>query len=172
MKTDKTQTLQPKIKESELKKRTEEVFGEELAQNALERIRWVFPVAAYNFITERAFVTSRNVLLPGKFCNPHPLFDIGGVAATGSNGKRVFRLSEFACFDSWQGAQTIAFDHPINVVVTPLSSEPLFVTAGHSLLADSKDVEITVFAWDGHGNAAPNIGFDWRCRVPYSEIIF
>lgn len=171
MKAAKTETLQPRIKESELKKRTEEVFGEELARDALERIKWSFPIAAYNYITDSAYVTSRNVLLPGKFCNPHPLFDIDGVAASGSDGKRVFRLSEFVCFPSWQEVQAITFDHPINVVATPLSSEPFFVTVRHALLPDSKDVEITVFAWDANGKAAPNIAFDWRCRVPYWEII-
>jgi hypothetical protein len=171
MKTDKTQTSQLGIKESELKKRTEELFGKELARDALERIKWAFPIAAYNYVTDSAYVTSRNVLLPGKFCNPHPLFDIGGVAATGNDGKRVFRLGEFACFPSWQEVQAITFDHPINVVATPLSSEPFFVTVRHALLPDSKDVEITVFAWDANGKTAANVAFDWRCRVPYSEII-
>ena len=51
MKTDKTQTAQSGIKEGELKKRTEELFGKELARDALERIKWSFPVAVYNKIT-------------------------------------------------------------------------------------------------------------------------
>lgn len=169
MKTDKTQTLQPRIKESDLKKRTEELFGKELARDALERIKSSFLVAEYNKITDAAYVTSwQGTLLGFKFCNPHPLFEIGGVAATGSDGKRVFRLGEFACL-TWQGIG--AFEHPINVVATPLSSEPFFVTVRHALLPDSTDVEITVFAWDANGKVAPNVAFDWRCRVPYLDII-
>lgn len=171
MKPDKTENLRHTIKQSELKKRTEEVFGKELAQDALERVRWSFPIAAYNYITDNAYVTSTNVLFPAKFCNRSPLFDIGGVAATGSDGKRVFRLSEFACFATWGGVQAITFDHLVNVVATPLSSEPFFVTIRHALLPDFKDVEVTVFAWDGNGKPAPNVAFDWRCRLPYREII-
>lgn len=158
-------------KESDLKKRTEELFGKELAKDILDRIRWSFPIAAYNQITVDAKVTSTNLLFPGKFCSAAFLFDIGGVAATRSDGKRVFRLSEFACFPTWQGVQSITFDHPINVVATPLSSEPSFITLRHALLPDKTDVEVTVFSWDANGKAVPDIAFDWRCRVPYLELI-
>ena len=65
----------------------------------------------------------------------------------------------------------MTFDYPINVVATPLSSEPFFVTLMHVLLPDSKDVEITVSAWDANGKAAAGVAFDWRCRVPYSDPI-
>jgi hypothetical protein len=172
MKTDKTQTSQSGIKEGELKKRTEELFGKELARDVLERIKWSFPVAAYNKITGEAYVTTSSGVFPFlKVCSPRALFDIGGIAATGNDGKRVFRLSEFACFATWQGEQITTFDYPINVVATPLSSEPCFVTLMHVLLPDSKDVEITVFAWDGDGKPAAGVAFDWRCRVPYSDVI-
>ena len=159
-------------KEADLKKKVEGVFGKELAPEVLERIRWSYPVATYDFTpADNAYVTTVNVILPGKSCNKRALFDISGVAATGSDGKRVFRLSEFACFPHWQGQQAITFDHPVNVVATPVSSEPYFVTLKHVLLPDSRDVEITVFAWDSNGDAAPNIAFNWRCRVPYWELI-
>lgn len=173
MKTDKTQTSQSGIKEGELKKRTEELFGKELARDALKLVKSSFSVAAYNKITDEAYVTSKRVVFPFvKVCTPHPLFDIGGVAATGSDGKRVFRLSEFACFGTLAGGvPAITFDHPINVVATPLSSEPFFVTVMHVLLPDSTDVEITVFAWDANGKAAAHVAFDWRCRVPHWDTI-
>jgi hypothetical protein len=158
-------------KEADLKKRAEGVLGKELAADMLERIKWTIRISSYNFITDKSYVTSTNLILPGKWCNFNPLFDIGGVAATGSDGKRVFRLREFSCIDQ------INFDNPINVVATPLSSEPFFLTVKHALVGPdpstplTNDVEITVFAWDANGNAAPNIAFDWRCRVPYWELI-
>lgn len=158
-------------KEADLKKKAEEVFGKELAADILERIRWTIRISSYNFITDKAYVASTNIILPGKWCNYNPVFDIGGYAATGSDGKRVFRLREFSCIEQ------ITFDYPVNVVATPLSSQPFFLTLKHALvpfklgLLDLNDVEITVFAWDAKGNAAPNIAFDWRCRVPYWELI-
>jgi hypothetical protein len=158
-------------KEAELLKQAEAIFGKELAADFLERVKWILPIASYDFITDKAYVTSTNLLLPGKWCNPHPLFDIGGVSATGSNGKRVLRLRDFSCISQ------IVFEHPANVVATPRSSEPFFLTLNHALVASDpnnpnlNDVEITVFSWNADGKAAPNIAFDWRCRVPYWELI-
>ncbi len=158
-------------KEADLKKKAEGVFGKELAPEMLERIRWTIRISSYNYITDKAYVASTNILLPGKWCNYNPVFDIGGVAATGSDGKRVFRLREFSCIEQ------ITFDHPVNVIATPLSSEPYFLTLKHALVVPDpsnpnlNDVEITVYAWDADGKAAPSIAFDWRCRVPYWELI-
>ena len=152
-------------KESDLKTKIEGVFGKELARDVLDRFR-MWPIASYNYTTEETFQTSLSSIpiLP-KSCRALNLFDVSGVAATGDDGKRVFRLSEFACL----GERVIYFDHPINVVATPLSSAPFFLTVRHALLPDLKDVEISVFAWSSDGVAAPNIGFDWRCRVPYGS---
>jgi hypothetical protein len=158
-------------KETDLMKKAEEVFGRELAAEALDRIRLTIRISSYNYITDNVYVASTNIILPGKWCNYNPVFEIGGVAATRSDGKRVFRLREFSCIGQ------ITFDHPVNVVATPLSSQPFFLTVIHALVlpdpnnSNLNDVEITVFAWDANGNAAPNIAFDWRCRVPYWELI-
>jgi hypothetical protein len=99
--------------------------------------------------------------------------DISGLATTDSNGKRVFLLSEFLCFSS---PTSIHFQQPINVVATPQSTAPCFLTVTHSLvntgpLNAATDVEITVFTWDANGAAAPNVTFDWRCRVDIPNII-
>lgn len=153
-------------KENDLKKKIEGLFGKDLSPDVLERIRWSYPIASYNFVTEKAYISSINLILPFPLrCNPYHLFDVSGVAATGTDGKRVFRLREYACLGQ------VSFENPINVVATPLSSDPCFVTVKHALLPDWKDVEISVFSWDAKGAAAPNIAFDWRCRVPYFEII-
>jgi hypothetical protein len=158
-------------KETDIKKKAEEVFGKDLAADMLERIRWTVQIASYNTLTDNTFVTSMFLVFPSKWCNPVPLFDIGGIAATGGNGQRVFRLREFSCVEH------ITFVDPINVVATPLSSLPFFLTVKHALVVPDpdypgvNDVEITVFVWDANGKAAPNIAFDWRCRVPYNTWI-
>lgn len=160
-------------KETDIKKKAEEVFGKDLAADMLERIRWTVQIASYNYITDKSHVTSMHLLFPfpSKWCRPLPVIDIGGIAATEGNGQRVFRLREFSC------AEHIIFDHPINVVATPLSSQPFFLTVKHALVVPDpnnpnlNDVEITVFVWDANGKPAPNIAFDWRCRVPYFERI-
>jgi hypothetical protein len=54
---------------------------------------------------------------------------------------------------------------PINVVATPHSSTPCFITSQYSFINDQADVEITLSTWDPNGAAAPDIAFDWRCRV-------
>jgi hypothetical protein len=58
---------------------------------------------------------------------------------------------------------------PVNVVATPNSSDPFFLTIQHSLIGLA-DVEIKVWTWDANGAAAPGVPFDWRCRVPYHPL--
>jgi hypothetical protein len=57
------------------------------------------------------------------------------------------------------------------VLATPFSTKPVFVTVIHSLINNGTDVEIRVFSWDANGNAAPNISFNWRCRLELPIII-
>jgi hypothetical protein len=45
------------------------------------------------------------------------------------------------------------------------------VTTTHALVDNGNDVQITVFAWNAGGAAAPNVSFDWRCRVVSNQII-
>jgi hypothetical protein len=47
-----------------------------------------------------------------------------------------------------------------------------FLTLVHSLVDNGADVEIKVSTWDANGVAAPNVSFDWRCRVPLLDLIF
>ena len=84
----------------------------------------------------------------------------------------MFLLSEFVCF-----AQVNILAEPINVVATPRASTPSFLTMTHQLVkADGAtnyqdDVSISVFTWDANGAAAPNVVFDWRCRVVSVPVI-
>ena len=56
---------------------------------------------------------------------------------------------------------------PINVVATARGGVPASLTVDYTPAAG--DFEITVFAWDSQGNPAPNVTFDWRCRVSFIE---
>jgi len=64
------------------------------------------------------------------------------------------------------------FEQPINIVATPRIVKPVFVTVDYSLVMAPGtpigiDVEIRVFTWDHTGASAPEIPFDWRCRVGF-----
>jgi hypothetical protein len=81
------------------------------------------------------------------------------------NGKVVFLLSDFIC-------STInSFAEPVNVIVTPNATTPCYATTAHVLVPNPSvpgafgDLQITVFRWKPNGTAAPNVSFDWRCRL-------
>lgn len=165
---------------SDIKKALEEILGYELPEEAIQRIDLFLRVASYTQSNRpgEGFVTKRGIIVPPfKSCDPLELLDVSGVERTGSDGKRVFRLSDFICFTP-PGDEALyeSFLHPINVVATPLSSEPYFLTILHSLVKNAKghavDVEIHVSMWDANGATAPNISFDWRCRVGFPTILF
>jgi len=109
--------------------------------------------------TDGASITWRNLTFD-EFTHGSPttLLDVSARSYTGSDGKTVFRLREFVNFTE------IFATEPVHVVATPLGNVPSFLTVDHRI--QSGDVEITVFSWDSSGNAAPNVAFNWRCRVP------
>src|SRR5207245_5299438 len=109
-------------------------------------------------------VTWRNILI-GIFpqqCVLTETLDVCGQNVTGSDGTVVFRLSFFVCLDPGD-----VLGAPVNVVATPNSVEPFFLSVQHSLVDNAADVEITVSMWDPSGAPAPGAFFDWRCRVAY-----
>ena len=84
---------------------------------------------------------------------------------TTDSWKVTLLLSEFICL-----SETLV--EPVNIVATPSSADrPSFVTVQHELVNDSNDVEMTFWTWNPDGTAAPETSFDWRCRVPYWQII-
>ena len=113
---------------------------------------------------------SRSFISPGKSCSqasalPANLFDVSSRSSTGADGKAVFLLSDFIC-------STInSFAEPVNVVVTPNTTTPCYATMTHVLVPNPnvpgafKDLQITVFTFKPNGTAAPNVSFDWRCRL-------
>jgi hypothetical protein len=117
-------------------------------------------------------VTSRRLIFPEQPC-PGPLtfLDASGRISTGADGTRGFRLSNFLC-------DINSFSEPVFLVATPKTTSACHVTLTHELIRDPtdpnsfSDVEITAFTWKPDGTPAPNIAFDWRCRVVSNPITF
>jgi hypothetical protein len=116
----------------------------------------------------RLRVTSRETDTVGdasKTCDEARFNEVTGRARTGGDGTIQFLLSDFYC-PGPHDTQPL-FRHPLNVVATPRSSTPLYLTCTARFIDDRRDVQLTVRAWDQSGQPAPNISFDWRCLVPY-----
>jgi hypothetical protein len=163
--------LDPKLSADfdELKKNIEKISGRELEATPEHLIRWIYPVATYAF--EDGHVTSYRIFFPGKSCAAARLLDVAGSSTTGGDGTRTFRLSDYI----WSDRNSFAA--PVNVVVTPNASQPVYATRTHALVAnpnapgDFNDLEIKVSTWSSGGAAAPGVAFDWRCRIVALPII-
>ena len=94
-----------------------------------------------------------------KRCFLRKTLDVSGLEVTGPNGQKVIELTLFICPVDGK------FSFPINVVATPISQDPVYVTVQQQIIKNGGDVQITVFAWDASGAPAPKIPFNWRCRV-------
>ncbi len=104
-----------------------------------------------------SFISYRNLVIDDvTHTSTAALLDITGVSSTDAGGNAVFRVTTFA------GSEIDAVE-PVNVVATPLGGAPVFLTLEHAIV--SGDVEITVHSWSPQGSPAPNIIFDWRCRL-------
>jgi hypothetical protein len=154
------------IKAGDIKKQLEEIVGHRIDASAEQLKHLWFPVGSYDYsaLDEQAHSTWQSIFLPGKNCNEATLLDVSGVSYTLADGKRSFLISDVVCFDPvfpW------ALAEPVNVIATPRTEKPFFLTRTHALVASqsNNDLQITVFAWDANGNAAPNVVFDWRCRA-------
>ena len=154
----------------ELKEKLEAVVGEEVSEEAIGRLGLhVLRNAVGAFVKTPygpdGFTTWQSLIFPRpKSCEPAPILDVTGWGSTGPDGRRTFRLSYFACLPG-------SLAPPINVVATPGGSAPSFLTTQYSLVDNATDLEITISAWDPGGAPAPDISFDWRCRVVYWELI-
>jgi hypothetical protein len=143
----------------------EEVEGQTARLTAAERLTLVRPVASSTISDGTTTLRSLIVGFPN-LCVPSKLLDVTGIASSGADGKGRFRLTSFLC-----PAGNFRFGFPINVVATPLSTTPCFLTLVHTLVNNGADVEIEVSTWDAAGAPAPNVSFDWRCRVELVNVI-
>jgi hypothetical protein len=150
-----------------IKKQLEALTGHKIDFSAEQLVKVLrYPIGAYDYTDGSA--AWRWILWPeGKTCSDATLLDASGVSFTGADGTSVFLLSDFVCFSQY--GRSLA--EPINVVATAQSTGPFFVTATHALINNGTDVQITVFAWDAKGAAAPSVTVDWRCRVVSNPII-
>jgi hypothetical protein len=142
-----------KTKEAEVKKHIEA-----LAALGVDMTAGFWPEGAYDYAEGKT--TWRSIFLPRKNCQAATLLDVTGFASTGADGKRVLLLSTFVCLSQFH-----ALAEPINIVATSRSQHPYFLTSSYALNAKGSDVQITIFAWAANGDAAPDVWFDWRCRV-------
>jgi hypothetical protein len=158
----------------DIKKQLEALTGHDLPVPADHLIKGlVYPASTYSYSAsiERDSTCWRGFAFPLKNCVRATLLDVSGAGLTDTNGQSVFLLSDFVCFATPLYFVSQLAD-PINVVATPRTTSPLFLTETHSLFNNNSDVQITVFTWDANGKPAPSVAFDWRCRVVAATIIF
>jgi hypothetical protein len=129
-------------------------LGYELDADAVQFINLIQSVASSTRSEDSTTQKNLTVAKPNQ-CYLARFLDVGGFATTGSDGKSLFRLTNFLCPTDER------FFQPINVFATPLSSSPCFLTVVHSLLNNGVDVEIQVSTWDANGAAAPNVPLNW-----------
>ena len=148
----------------ELKRKLEEALGHEVALDVVQKFNFWAPVSTWLITGPDTHVQWQNLVVGifSPYCVQQNTLDVASGGTTGDDGKSVFRLRAFVCIDP-----SDSFAAPVNVVATPNSADPFFLTVQHSLVDGGKDVEITVSVWDPTGAPAPDIAFDWRCRVAY-----
>src|SRR5689334_15577543 len=146
------------------KEHIEGILGEKISPEALTSTQFIRDVAVSTNTPGRTTQRFYLIPLPNR-CYDSDALDVSGFSQTGANGQAIFRLTSFLC----RATQT--FILPINVLATPISQQPVFLTVTHVLVNNGGDVEITVFSWDANGAPAPEVAFDWRCRVPIFVLV-
>lgn len=141
----------------------EGILGEKVGDQALALIQLFQDVAIAT--TSPSRTVQRHLLInrPNR-CFESRAVDVSSFAVTGDNGQVTFSLTNFLC-----PANEI-YSPPINVLATPISAKPFFLTVQHELVNNGADVKITVFGWDANGKPASGVPFNWRCRVEHPQI--
>jgi|SRR6185369_7479149 len=151
-------------KNPDTKQQLESIVGQHLDEHTFDTFQVFQVVASSNTsdasVTRRSFIVAR----PNQ-CSDARVLDVYGLTQTGDDGTTTFRLSSFICL------KQVNYLLPINVVATPLSAAPHFLTVRRSPLNNGTDVEIQVLTWNANGTPAPNVVFDWRCRVKIEAIV-
>lgn len=156
------------INPKELKKQLEAIAGRDIDIPADRIISLWYPSSVHDYSQGKTAWRSIFALFPIR-CNDSTLLDTSGASGTAADGKRVFLLSDVVCLPSQR-----LLAEPVNLLVTPRSASPFYLTTQHSLVNPrtySSDVQIEVYSWDKNGSSAPNVTFDWRCRVVSLPVI-
>lgn len=159
---------------AQLRQQLESISGQQIAASDEQLLRLFFRVSLSS--TEDGTVMSRSIFFPlPKNCVQASaigasLLDVSSSSSTDATGKRTFLLSDALCNTA------NSFDEPVNLVVTPNTQTPCYATMTHALVPPApgsafNDLQIVVSTWDANGNPAPNISFDWRCRLLSLTII-
>jgi hypothetical protein len=153
-----------------LKKDLETAAGRRIDLPSDQIINFRWPVGAHDYAD--GSVLWRSIFFPGQSCVASSLLDASSSSSTGANGTVTFLLSSSICLPLVRSLAA-----PINLEATVRASTPSFLTMSYTLVADPNspqnhnDVQITVYTWDAHGAPAPNVAFDWRCRLVSNPII-
>jgi hypothetical protein len=154
----------------QLKKQLDDIAGRDVDVSADKALHFIFPIASQSY-DDNGVVTYQRIFFPSKSCAQRRLLDVAGSSVTADDGKRVFLLTDFLC------STVNAFDAPVNLVVTPRSTTPFYVTTEYTLVQNPSlptsfsDLQITVLSWNPNGSPAPGVAFDWRCRLISYPII-
>jgi hypothetical protein len=159
-----------------LKAQLEAFAGHDIVESpdhVAEQLRnFTSPVGNYDLSIEgkgRSLTKSTFAFPPFRKCSFGNLLDIGGGDLnTSADGTVEFFISDYLCTDFDAG---LTYDEPVNIVATPVTVIPCFLTMNYLLIYDPTsnhytNLRITVSAWDAKGAPAPNVHFHWRCRLP------
>lgn len=102
----------------DIKKQLEAIFG----ADAVQLIKFIQSVATSTMSDGQIIQKDLIVAKPNQCFSFPRLLDVAGFFTTGSDGKSLFRLTDVLC------PSGEIFIQPINVVATPLSSTPCFLT--------------------------------------------
>lgn len=141
----------------------EGLLGEKVEEQALAMIQLYQDVAIATTSDSRTVQRHLLISRPNR-CFGSRAVDVSSFATTRDNGQVTFLLTNFLC-----PANEI-YSIPINVLATPISEKPFYLTVQQELVNNGADVKITVFAWGATGKPAPGVTFNWRCRVEHPQI--
>jgi hypothetical protein len=152
---------------AELRKQLESISGRQIDASEEQLLQLFFRVSLSS--TEDGTIMSSSIF-PGKSCAPAStlpanFLDVSSSSWTDATGQRTFLLTDFIC------STVNSFAAPVSLVVTPNTQTPCYATMTHTLVPNPdapgsfNDLQIVVSTWDANGQPAPNINFDWRCRL-------
>ena len=158
---------------AELRQHLESISGRQIDASDEQLLQLFFRVSLSSY--EDGTILSRSIIFPGKSCAqantlPASFLDVSSSASTDATGRRTFLLTDFIC------STPNSFAAPVTLLVTPNTETPCYATMTHTLVPDPNapgfnDLQFTVFTWSVNGQPAPNISFDWRCRLLSFQII-
>lgn len=156
----------------QIKRQIEAIVGHEIEETEEQLISLWYPIGSHVF-EQDASVAWKFLFTQAKSCRAETLLDASGKGTTGTDGKRVFKLTDFVCMTLGDRYELL---EPVNIVATPRSITSVFVTTDYVAVTSGSppstiDLQLTIFAWDANGAPAANVNFHWRCRVPYRYTI-